>query len=156
MPPSVPRQLNFLMSLFIENNSLQSKLHRKTTAGNSTLNASSFHPKHLVASIPYGAMLRLRRICSLDGDLSTCQCEAYMRFKARGYSDRTISRAIERANAIQRDQLLMGRNEVDQSEMEVTTVGLWTLVLSSPTVGKRETSDLSWIDNGASFRQTLS
>lgn len=45
---------------------LFSDLYRKPTAGNTILEASSFHPKPLLASIPYGQYIRAKQNCSSD------------------------------------------------------------------------------------------
>lgn len=92
--------------MFVANSSLQSTLHRKSTVGNSTLHAHSFHPRHLIASIPFGEMLRLRRICSSEIDLRSCHADPASRFQARGYSPKDIKLAQAKANVIPRTELL--------------------------------------------------
>lgn len=72
------------VELYIINETIQTRLHRKFTAGNSVLHASSSHPHHLIRSIPYGEFLRIKRICSSGQDLELWQMDAFQRFRARG------------------------------------------------------------------------
>lgn len=69
------------------NGSLSTELFRKPMAENSLLHASSFHPKLLLASIPYSQHLRARRNGSGD-----------IRFKkgADILRDRLLERGIPR------------------------------------------------------------
>ncbi|KAM4029694.1 uncharacterized protein ACNLHF_022451 [Anomaloglossus baeobatrachus] len=85
---------------------LQSNLHRKSTATNTLLHASSFHPPHMIGSVPTGQFLRIRRLCSSDGDFEIQAAELTKRFLERGYSRRMIKRAYHRAKHSSRNQLL--------------------------------------------------
>lgn len=103
------------VTMYVTDNTLQSTLHRKATAGNSTLHARSFHPRHLIASTPFGEMLCLRRICSTEAELNKCQSEAAKRFQARGFSPKDILGAMAKANKSPRTDLLVscGNHEQD-------------------------------------------
>lgn len=61
-----PTEVSFLdLSIKIESdNTITTILCRKRLAGNSTLHASSQHPKHLRKGIPTGQYLRIRRNCT--------------------------------------------------------------------------------------------
>ncbi|XP_078541431.1 uncharacterized protein LOC144826808 [Lissotriton helveticus] len=94
------------VEVFVHAGKLQTRLHRKPTAGNTLLHADSQHPAHLIRSIPYGEMLRIRRICSNDYDCRLAQSLCKARFMERGYRVETIDNAIMRANKIDRITLL--------------------------------------------------
>ncbi|KAJ1134315.1 hypothetical protein NDU88_000767, partial [Pleurodeles waltl] len=65
-------RIEFLdVELFICDDKIHSRLFRKATACNSILHAESAHPRHQVASIPYGEFLRARRNCSIDAEFVT-------------------------------------------------------------------------------------
>lgn len=72
------------------------------------MHPSSFHPKHLKASIPYGEMLCLRRNCSRSEDLEKYQNESKGRFLSCGYSKDTLDQAITKANSRSREAILFG------------------------------------------------
>lgn len=84
---------------------ITSSLYRKPTAGNGILHASSFHPKNLIRSIPFGQYLRVRWNCS---DESTFKREAdnlRTRLLARGYSNKCLKKAFKKATSQTRQQL---------------------------------------------------
>ena len=67
---------------------VSTSLHRKETAGNTLLHAGSSHPRSLIESIPYGELVRARRICSSDAAFET-ECKIMeTRLRTRGYSNR--------------------------------------------------------------------
>lgn len=110
--------LNFTVSLsqssvtflatevFIQDNSIHTWLFRKPTAGNTILHASSTHPTHLINSIPYREMLRIRRVCSREMDLKNAQQLCKLRFLDRGYSEHIIESAIAKSMRKSRPELL--------------------------------------------------
>lgn len=115
------------VEIYIEENTIQTKLHRKNTAGNSVLHAQSAHPRHLIKSIPYGEFLRARRICSTAEELDKCHKESFLRFKARGYTEKDLKVAISKVMLIPRDRCL----------------GISTRVKDSSPVGNPETTPIT-------------
>lgn len=113
--------INFLdVELYVNDNVLHTRLHRKSTAVNAVVHASSAHPPHLIHSITYGEMLRLRRICSNDIDCRLAQQESKQRFLERGYSVKCIIAAIEKSLKISRLDLLTGKQSSSESENQDT------------------------------------
>ncbi|XP_078525602.1 uncharacterized protein LOC144798546 [Lissotriton helveticus] len=104
------------LRVYIEDNQMHTTLHRKDTAGNSTLFASSSHPTPLKNSIPYGELLRIRRNCSKDSDFEAAASECIERFSMRGYGTTLLSKTLKKVRKMQRSQLLaietpiVGRN----------------------------------------------
>lgn len=91
---------------------LESTLNCKSTAGNSTLHATSFHPHHLIKSIPYGEFLRLCRICSTEQEFHSCVEEAKLRFSERDYDGHTLQQALVKASRITLDSMLFNQGKV--------------------------------------------
>ncbi|KAG8595176.1 hypothetical protein GDO81_001440 [Engystomops pustulosus] len=85
---------------------LQSDVHRKETAVNSLLHASSSHPPQTITAVPIGQYLRMRRICSTDESFEFQAQELRCRFRDRGYSQRTLRKAYNRAKQTPRIELL--------------------------------------------------
>ncbi|OCT82174.1 hypothetical protein XELAEV_18024686mg [Xenopus laevis] len=57
--------INFLdIMLNGQDDGVMTTLYRKSCAANTILQASSFHPKHLIKNVPTGQLLRLRHLCS--------------------------------------------------------------------------------------------
>ncbi|XP_069599281.1 uncharacterized protein [Ranitomeya imitator] len=88
------------------NSGIVSSLFRKTTATNSLLHYTSFHPHYLKKGIPKGQFLRLRRNCSTDTDVLQQSKDLLCRFKKRGYPGRAISGAFQHALQQDRSNLL--------------------------------------------------
>lgn len=65
---------------------ISTTLFRKTTAGNSILQATSAHPVPLKRSIPFAQYLHLGRICSTVNDYNMQANLLQRRLLERGYS----------------------------------------------------------------------
>ncbi|CAJ0962602.1 unnamed protein product [Ranitomeya imitator] len=104
---------------------LQSDLHRKTTSVNSLLHSTSAHPKHLKNSIPYGQLLRAKRICSEDSLYQKQAEDISHRFMDRGYSSRTIRRCRRRASRVDRASLF-GTKRESQTPTEVRFIATFS------------------------------
>ncbi|CAJ0944873.1 unnamed protein product [Ranitomeya imitator] len=105
------------------NDQIETNVHRKETAVNSLLHASSSHPKPLINGIPTGQFLRIKRICS-NNDSFKAQAEALStRFVNRGYSKRCIKRGWKKANSTRREDLLQPRikSQVDSKVRFIST-----------------------------------
>lgn len=88
------------VDILIENQSVRTRLFRKSTAGNSIFNASSSHPHKLIYSIPYGELLCARHNCSTEKNYQTEKAIMSQRFKERGYSRKTISDACKKVDKV--------------------------------------------------------
>ncbi|XP_073442411.1 uncharacterized protein [Dendrobates tinctorius] len=85
---------------------LHTEIHRKDTAVNSLLHASSAHPKALKNSIPVGQFMRTRRVCSDEASFVEQAQDLATRFEERGYSERAIRHGWRRASRMSRNDLL--------------------------------------------------
>lgn len=99
-------KVNFLdLEVFIVNNTIATHLYRKPTSGNALLHATSFHPRHLIESIPYREMVRAKHNFSSTSDAVACQEETIGRFKSRGYSESALRASQEKANTLTRENI---------------------------------------------------
>ncbi|CAJ0924165.1 unnamed protein product [Ranitomeya imitator] len=106
---------------------LQSDLHRKETSVNSLLHSTSAHPRHLKNSIPYGQLLRAKRICSEDTLYQKQAEDISHRFMDRGYSSRTIRRCRRRASRIDRASLFGTKRESQAPTQTIYVLSLFSL-----------------------------
>lgn len=100
-------QVNFLdTSVFrTMRNTLAVKPFRKAIDRNSYLHYSSFHPKPLRNSIPYGQFTRLKRNSSYRKDYVTQANVMKNDFIQRGYPKSLVQDAANRANRVERSEL---------------------------------------------------
>ncbi|XP_077330261.1 uncharacterized protein LOC143964418 [Lithobates pipiens] len=88
---------------------IRSTLFRKPLAANTVLHASSSHPEPLVASIPYGQYLCLKRNCSSEADFELEAKKLQIRLRHRGYSNKCLKRSYLRAKKQTRSSLIHGQ-----------------------------------------------
>lgn len=133
------------VEVYIQNHRIETKLYRKPTAGNSLLHASNHHPRHLIHSIPYGEMLRIRRACSNVEDLTIAQHQSKARFTQRGYNAEVINKAIIKANSKDRKDLLTRKDSIptNTSNKETTETRL-ILTYSSQQSTLRRIINRNW------------
>ncbi|XP_063800256.1 mucin-5AC-like [Pseudophryne corroboree] len=99
------------LCIYIANGSINTKLYRKPTDSNGFIERTSQHHDHWLDGIPYSQLLRVKRNCT---DSSTCEsqmgdlCE---RFLEKGYSKESLAKAQERANTVDRKDLIQGTNQ---------------------------------------------
>ena len=86
---------------------IKTDLYTKPTATHQYLHATSCHPHHNKTSIPYSQALRLRRICSNDGDLRNRIEELQLYLEQRGYNKEALAPQFERATAKPREDCLL-------------------------------------------------
>ena len=88
------------VSCSIQNGKIETDLHRKETDRNMYLLPTSCHPPSCTNNIPFSLCLRIVRICSKP----EYREEQFLKLKEllenRGYSERTINAAIDRARQI--------------------------------------------------------
>ena len=85
---------------------LKTDLFTKSTDTHQFLEFSSCHPWHCKKSIPYSQALRLRRICSEEGDFVKRVLELKQWFYDRGYDKKLVDDQILEASKVNRDQAL--------------------------------------------------
>lgn len=101
------RSIDFLdVTLFSIEDHIESRLYRKPFSGNNLLRADSGYPSHLTCGILVGQFLRLRRVCSEEGDFQQEKKDMCERFIARGYKPSTLNRAQGIVEATPRQHLL--------------------------------------------------
>jgi peptide-methionine (R)-S-oxide reductase len=116
--------VNFLdTSVHIDNNrKLYTDLYCKPTDAHNYLLYSSAHPKHLLRSLPYSQLLRIRRICSHISDFDKNAITIGQHFIRRHYPEDLISESIIRARRMDRRSLLSptpSDNNSDKSDLFV-------------------------------------
>lgn len=92
-------------------------LYHKPTAGNIILHLSSFHPRPLVLSIPYGQFLRICHKCSSDEDFKREAEDLRDRLLVWGYSRKCLKRAYNRVVTQLRHCILLG-NQRKQTQSQ--------------------------------------
>jgi len=87
----------------------------KPTSKPTFLHASSMHPVHSIESLPYAQLLRLKRISSSDEIYQRHASTLTESFLLRGYSTKTIQKALAKANAVERPDLLTRKSEREEN-----------------------------------------
>ena len=90
------------VSCSIQNGKIETNLHRKETDRNMYLLPTSCHPPSVTKNIPFSLCLRIVRICSKPEYREEQFMELTKLMVSRGYSERTLNAAIERARGIPR------------------------------------------------------
>ena len=91
----------------IENNKIETDLYRKETDRNQYLLTSSCHALTCLRNVPFSLALRIVRICSKERQRDLRFEELKNLLLARGYSDRIIESALNRARLIPRKTALL-------------------------------------------------
>lgn len=100
-------------------NVLLCKLFRKSTAGNTILYSTSFHPRPFVYSIPYSQYLRIKRNCSKEADFKHEAKNLKQRLLDKGYtgSHKCLKKAFKRVvNKNRHDLLFPSKKEMYTSQ----------------------------------------
>ena len=95
--------------VLLENGQLTTDLHVKPTDTHQYLVANSCHPRHCKEAIPFSQALRMRRICSTNGDLKKRSLELKSHLLHRGYKSSFVQDEIDRASHIRREDALTPR-----------------------------------------------
>ncbi|XP_078523136.1 uncharacterized protein LOC144792134 [Lissotriton helveticus] len=146
------KKIHFLdLTVFIENDQIQTTLYRKKTATNSILHGTSFHPQSLLSSIPYGEFIRMKRNCTKESDAETKIMETSERLKSRGYNNKILKKCKKRVDHKNRTTILASQvkeKESDGSPRFVMTFSkesgiirnkiqkYWHLISGDPDIGK--------------------
>ena len=117
------KEIPFLDTLrSIKNKKIEVDLFRKDTDKNQYLLLNSCHPASVTKNIPFSLSLRIVRICTDYNKRKERLVELKSLLKARGYSDRSIDSAIERALKIPRDPALKWVNKERENKRPVMAV----------------------------------
>ncbi|XP_078525166.1 uncharacterized protein LOC144798270 [Lissotriton helveticus] len=115
-------QVEFLDLLIRENNNkLEVDLYVKSTARNTLLHFSSFHPKSQRESIPFSQFLRVRRNCTNLADYDKQASIIRKKFLERGYPHRLIRSSYKRARFFDRDALLTPKEQTVKDQLVCVT-----------------------------------
>ena len=98
--------------IFISECKIGTRLFRKPTAGDQFVHWDSLHPFSLKSSIPYAQLLRIKRNCSHPDDFEREAARLLSCFRDRGYPERILQRAYQRASEIDRASLLTRKPSV--------------------------------------------
>ena len=85
---------------------LQTDLYRKPTDRNTLLHRDSFHPGHLIRSLPISQFHRARRVCSTDQSYHNQVVDLRNRFLTRGYKPEVIENAVKRFESVTQEACL--------------------------------------------------
>ena len=100
-------KIEFLDCIVKQNNGkLSTTLYTKPTDRRAYLHAQSYHPSSTKRSIAFSQATRLRRICTNKEDFLQNANTLKSDLVKRGYNELTVSKEIERAGALERNQLL--------------------------------------------------
>ena len=107
----------------IDGSTIQTDLFRKPTDRNTILRGDSFHPTHLIKSLPISQYHRARRVCSTDESYQKQASDLNNRFLERRYSQTWIDAANQRYSAITQEEALKPRERTtkEQSPLCFTT-----------------------------------
>ena len=105
-------------------------LYTKSTDTHQYLHASSCHPLHCKASIPYSQALRNKQICSSENDFRKHTDELQSFLINRGYNTSFVKSQTRRASLIRREDIL-----IPHSNRKISThIPLTTFHPNLPTV----------------------
>ena len=123
--------VNFLDVTFtIDSDMISSTVFYKPTDSHSYLRYDSHHPERCKNAIPFSQFLRLRRICSDDGDFADQVENMEQFFLSRGYPKHITNRAKTKVAMIPRSESL---REKDPSE----STGIIPLVIPYHEFGRK-------------------
>ena len=101
-------QIPFLDTLvYKEHNRLLTKVYHKKTDQKQYLHYKSSHPKNQKDAVPYGLLIRARRICTKDADFKTEAISIVKSLMKRGYPQDILREAFNKSwNKSQADLLI--------------------------------------------------
>ena len=125
--------IDFLVTVvYIKNRRIHTSIFKKPTNTQNYLHYKAEHLRTLKNSIPFGQILRIKRICSEAREfLQNCK-KMLDKFSERGYPKTTIQEAFCKSTTFQRENLLKSEYPL----LLPTIEHYLTLVLSSINIGK--------------------
>ena len=118
-------------SISIKNRRLDTDLYRKETDRNQYLLLSSCHPAQVTKSVPFSLALRIVRICSDFRNREKRFSELTNLLLSRGYSQRMVDAAVDRARKIPRKVAL---RKVSERKLEKRPVFALTFDPRLPSI----------------------
>lgn len=100
----------------LQGGKLQTDLYVKPTDKFQYLNFTSSHPYHQKASLPYGLALRIKRICSNQGDFKRHCEKLVVHLRRRGFKLGLIKEGIRKASLMKREDLLAPKEDSPKDE----------------------------------------
>ena len=101
------KSVNFLdVNVKIENGKISTDLYSKSTDAHAYLHHSSYHPWHVIRSLPKSQFIRIRRICSNINDYTKNATEFIAHFSKRGYSVPKLVKIAQEIYEMDRNELL--------------------------------------------------
>jgi hypothetical protein len=97
--------------VYIENNTLHTKLYTKPTNRKQYLHFDRCHPIHVKKSLPYYQALRLRHIIDDDHILNIELNTLASNFKSRGYPIKLLNKELDKVKNVKRDSSLIYKSE---------------------------------------------
>jgi hypothetical protein len=112
------KSVNYLdVTVFKDNDTLQTEIYRKPTDAPSNLLYDSCHPEHVRKALPYSAAARILRICSTSKAKSKHLNIAKLDFLRRGYPIREINSSFARAEEkLLEEQRIVAPHEQETSD----------------------------------------
>ena len=117
------QQIPFLDTIvFKENNKLLTKVYHKKTDQKKYLHYKSSHPRNQKDAVPYGLLIRARRICSKDEDFKKEAIQIVKSLLKRGYPETILLEAFNKAwNKTQSELLISTPRKEDNKIRLITT-----------------------------------
>ena len=99
--------LSFLDTFtFIENGQLMTRVYHKPTDNKQYLHYSSCHPLQQKNAIPYGLLVRARRICTKEDHFISEAKTIINKLRERKYPEKILEQAVQKILSISREELL--------------------------------------------------
>src|ERR1051325_1102470 len=113
-------EIPFLDTLvYIENNTIRTKLYKKPTDNKQYLHFNSEHPQHVKKAIPYAQALRYRRIIEDDVIFNLELEKLKNNFLMRQYPISVLNNAIDRVSTLDRSDVI---------EYKIKTATVWNYI----------------------------
>ena len=88
---------------------LKTSLYQKPTDRNAYLHHTSYHPAQLIANIPYGQFLRVKKICSDPADTTRSIQDLERKFHERGFPKASTEQQKKKTEGVTRPNLLIDK-----------------------------------------------
>ena len=115
-------EIPFLDTLvYKENGKLLTKVYHKKTDQKQYQHYKSSHPKNQKDAVPYGLLIRARRICSKDKDFKEEATKIITSLLKRGYPDQILLTAFNRAWSKLQEELLKSPEKIEDRRIRLIT-----------------------------------